>query len=150
MSEPRTFKFRETLTEERREKLLAALRAGNYRNAACAHAGLDYGTFANWMTIAKRPDAPAELSGLRESVLKAEGESVAHLVATIKKASLEQWQAAAWLLERKHAPQWGRRDMSYERAKREERRAQGKALAEIPIEQLEAMVQAEKARRGVK
>jgi hypothetical protein len=83
-----------------------------------------------------------------ERVKMAEGEAEASLVATIRRAANDTWTAAAWLLERKHAPKWGRRDMSWENTKRAEREAQRAQLAEIPLEELEAMVVAEKARRA--
>jgi uncharacterized Fe-S cluster-containing radical SAM superfamily protein len=37
------------LTPEVQEKICNAIRAGNYYEAACAYAGIDYSTFRRWM-----------------------------------------------------------------------------------------------------
>lgn len=133
-------------TDETREKILNALRAGNYRVAACKFAGISDETFRVWINAGKRGE-PGYLEFL-EQVKQAEAQAEASLVATIRKAAGDHWQAAAWLLERKYTTRWGRRDLSWERMRREERQAQARALADIPLAELEGMVAAERARRG--
>ena len=133
-------------TDETREKILNALRAGNYRVAACKFAGISDETFRVWINAGKRGE-PGYLEFL-EQVKQAEAQAEASLVATIRKAAGDHWQAAAWLLERKYVTRWGRRDLSWERMRREERQAQARALADIPLAELESMVAAERARRG--
>lgn len=133
-------------TDETREKILNALRAGNYRVAACKFAGISDETFRVWINAGKRGE-PGYLEFL-EQVKQAEAQAEASLVATIRKAAGDHWQAAAWLLERKYVTRWGRRDLSWERMRREERQAQARALADIPLAELEGMVAAERARRG--
>lgn len=135
-----------TFTPEKREKILQALRAGNYRCAAAKYAGVEVGCFTEWIHRGNRGEAPyAEFA---EDCKKAEGEAEAALVATVRRASVDTWTAAAWMLERKHSARWGRRDPSWERDKREARQAQAAQLAEVPLEELERMVEAERARRG--
>lgn len=135
-----------SFTPETREKILNALRAGNYRVAACKFAGISVDTFGRWM---KAGNAGEErFAEFAEQVKQAEAQAEASLVATIRKAAGDHWQAAAWLLERKYVTRWGRRDLSWERMRREERQAQARALADIPIAELEGMVAAERARRG--
>lgn len=136
-----------SFTPETREKILNALRAGNYRVAACKFAGISDETFRRWMNAGKAGEA--EYVDFVEQVKQAEAQAEASLVATIRKAAGDHWQAAAWLLERKYVSRWGRRDLSWERMRREERQAQARALADIPIAELEGMVAAERARRGV-
>lgn len=135
-----------SFTPETQEKILNALRAGNYRVAACKFAGISVDTFGRWM---KAGNAGEErFAEFAEQVKQAEAQAEASLVATIRKAAGDHWQAAAWLLERKYVTRWGRRDLSWERMRREERQAQARALADIPIAELEGMVAAERARRG--
>ena len=132
-------------TPETREKILSALRAGNYRVAACKFAGISDETLRDWINRGKRGE-PAYLEFL-EQVKQAEAQAEASLVATIRKAAGDHWQAAAWLLERKYVTRWGRRDLSWERMQREARQAAQAQVDAIPLEELERMVLAEKARR---
>ena len=135
-----------TLTPEKADKIVAALKMGNYRSAAAKFACVEPRTLKEWVTLANKGHQP--YLDLVDRMKAAEGESEASLVATIRKAANDTWTAAAWMLERKHAPKWGKRDMSWENQKREKRAAQIADLAEIPLEELEAMVAAEKARRS--
>ena len=132
-------------TPETREKILNALRAGNYRVAACKFAGISEETFRRWMNAGKAGD-PGYVDFV-EQVKQAEAQAEASLVATIRKAAGDHWQAAAWLLERKYVTRWGRRDLSWERMQREARQAAQAQVDAIPLEELERMVAAEKARR---
>lgn len=135
-----------TLTQEKADKIVAALKMGNYRSAAAKYAGVEPRTIREWITLANKGHQP--YLDFLDRIKVAEGEAEASLVATIRRAANDTWTAAAWLLERKHAPKWGKRDMSWENQKREKRAAQIAELAEIPIEELERMVVAEKARRA--
>ena len=134
-----------SFTPETREKVLGALRAGNYRVAACKFAGISDDTFGRWMRAGKAGEA--EFAEFAEQVKQAEAQAEASLVATIRKAAGDHWQAAAWLLERKFVTRWGRRDLSWERMQREARQAAQAQVDAIPLEELERMVLAEKARR---
>lgn len=134
-----------SFTPETREKILGALRAGNYRVAACKFAGISDETFRRWMNAGKA--GQPEYVDFVEQVKQAEAQAEASLVATIRKAAGDHWQAAAWLLERKYVTRWGRRDLSWERMQREARQAAQAQVDAIPLEELERMVIAEKARR---
>lgn len=135
-----------SLTPEVEERILDALREGNYRTAACKAAGVEYGTFRHWIRLANQGQEP--YSAFSARCKEAEGESEAALVSTIRRAANQHWTAAAWLLERKYAPKWGKREMSWELAKREERERRDKELDQIPLEELEKLIAAEKARRA--
>jgi len=134
-----------SFTPETREKILGALRAGNYRVAACKFAGISDETFRRWVNAGKA--GQPEYVDFVEQVKQAEAQAEASLVATIRKAAGDHWQAAAWLLERKYVTRWGRRDLSWERMQREARQAAQAQVDAIPLEELERMVIAEKARR---
>lgn len=135
-----------SLTPERQEKILNALRAGNYRVAACKWADVDISTFVRWMKRGSQGEEP--FAQFAAQVKQAEAHAEASLVATIRKAASDTWQAAAWLLERKYTTRWGRRDLSWERMQREQRNQAQAQLAEISLEDLEAMVLAERAKRA--
>lgn len=81
-------------TPERETRLIEALRAGNTRRAACAYAGIDQDTLANWLR---------RWSDFSDLVQKAEADAEIRNVAIIQKAASETWQAAAWWLERRRS-----------------------------------------------
>lgn len=83
-------------------KLLAALRAGNYREIACRVSGISKAAFYESL---KR-----DMQFL-DAVEKAEAEAEADLIAETTKAgrSPQFWAANMTLLERKHPDRWGRR-----------------------------------------
>lgn len=135
-----------SLTPEVEERILYALRQGNYRSAAAKAAGVSFDCFREWVRKGNRGIEP--YAAFNAKLKEAEGESEAALVTTIRTAAEKHWAAAAWLLERKYAPKWGKRDMSWENMKRQEREAQAAQIGEIPLEELERMVAAEKARRA--
>lgn len=110
-------------TPERTERLIEAIRAGNYRITACQYAGISKHTLRNWIAIAQGPDAPPEYLDFLAALEKAEAEAEAYDLALIRNAARgekdpatgeytvkPQWQAAAWRLERKNPERWGRRD----------------------------------------
>ena len=104
-------------------KIITAIRAGNYIETAAAYAGVNKSTLYEWLKRGEREkQRVAENSryGIRKSekpyvefsnaVEKALAEAEIRDVAIIAKAAKEQWQAAAWRLERKFPDRWGRKD----------------------------------------
>lgn len=104
-------------------KIITAIRAGNYIETAAAYAGVNKSTLYEWLKRGEREkQRVAENSryGIRKSeepyvefsnaVEKALAEAEIRDVAIIAKAAQEQWQAAAWRLERKFPDRWGRKD----------------------------------------
>ena len=98
------------------KKIEQALRAGNYKQTAAKYAGISLGTFYGWMQRGRnfeQNDGPKEDAIYFEflkMVEKAMADAEVEDVAIIKNASRKQWQAAAWMLERKFPDRWGRRD----------------------------------------
>ena len=94
-------------TAERQERLLQALRAGNYREASARAAGISPATLYNWLRR-----GAAESSGVYreflEAVERAEAEAEVYAVAVIRKAMPDDWRAAATFLERRYL-RWRRR-----------------------------------------
>jgi transposase len=92
-------------TPEAEKRILDALRAGNYVEAACAYGGISIETYSQW-----RKKFPEFL----EATQKAIAESEVALVATIRKD--ESWQSKAWLLERRFNDRWGKQKHDHNHA----------------------------------
>ena len=86
-------------TEARIEALLVALRAGNTREAAAAHAEIDRTTLYRWLTNDSR---------LRARVEKAEADAEVRFTAQVAHAAGDDWKAATWWLERRRPASYGR------------------------------------------
>jgi len=88
------------LTEDNVAKMLSAIRCGAPKSTAAKAVGIAPRTLRMWLQRAKEPDAPPELRDLKERLDRAREEGITARLATIQKASQEDWRAAAWLLER--------------------------------------------------
>lgn len=104
------------------EKIIQAIKAGNYMETAAAYAGISKSTLYDWLKrgerekqrVAKNPRYKIRKSEkiyveFSDAVEKALAEAEVRDVLLIGKAAEEQWQAAAWRLERKFPDRWGRR-----------------------------------------
>ena len=104
------------------EKIIQAIKAGNYMETAAAYAGISKSTLYDWLKrgerekqrVAKNPRYRIRKSekiyvDFSDAVEKALAEAEVRDVLLISKAAEEQWQAAAWRLERKFPDRWGRR-----------------------------------------
>lgn len=96
------------LTPELTLRLFTALRAGNYRRAACAYAGLSYQTFYEWMNKGKEEGQP-RMTEFRNAVLHAERESEASMVLLWRTHMKTDYKAIRDFLERRHPSRWSRR-----------------------------------------
>jgi hypothetical protein len=99
------------LTPRVLKKLTETLRSGAYRETACLYAGIDYSTFRRW-EIKGEGAKIGKFREFCEAIKKAEADAEVHDLELISKAAENQWQAAAWKLERKYPAKWGRRDAS--------------------------------------
>jgi len=93
-----------------RKRLCDAIRSGSTIALACKYAGLSEVTYYE---AKKRHQArdPA-WSEVFAEIDAAEGAGAVALIATIRKAAGTQWQAAAWILERRHRADFARGDTS--------------------------------------
>lgn len=102
--------------------IVIAIRAGNYIETAAAYAGISKNTLYDWLRRgarererlannkrAKPRKAEQPFVEFSDAVEKALAEAEVRDVALIAKAAAEQWQAAAWRLERKFPTRWGKR-----------------------------------------
>ncbi len=97
------------LNDEVTDKLVKAIAQGNYYEAACAYAGIDYSTFRNWMTRGEE-DKKGEYFEFFEAIKKAEAAAELRLVQEWQKHIPNNWQAIATFMERRYPDRWGKRD----------------------------------------
>jgi len=101
------------LTPAVEERIARAIRAGNYPEVAARHAGVHPSTYYRWLERGGLDgDAPEDdpYRRFRAEVERALADAEAAEVALIAQAARSgSWQAAAWLLERRHPDRWGRR-----------------------------------------
>jgi hypothetical protein len=88
-------------TPERIEAILEALRGGATRQAAAGFADVHYATMARWV---------GDNVDFRAAVENAEQAAEAYYTSVVYKASQDNWQAAAWWLERRKFRDYARRD----------------------------------------
>lgn len=89
-------------TPDRVAKILDFLRGGNTRGTSARASGISPDTFSIWMT---------KYSDFSEAVKEAEQQAVSKYLKYIETAADKgSWQAAAWVLERRHYQEWGRKD----------------------------------------
>lgn len=109
--------------EERAEKIIRAVKAGNYIETAAALAGISKTTLYAWMKRgaaelerleadikAKPKKAELPFLDFLNAVNMALAEAENRDIEAINAATKEDWRAAAWRLERKFPDRWGRKD----------------------------------------
>jgi hypothetical protein len=91
------------------DRLLNALRGGNWREVACEWADIPVSTFCDWMREgeAGKPESSVDF---RKRVLEAEKAAEIRAVALVMKAAEDDPRHAEWWLERKHPDRWGRKE----------------------------------------
>ncbi len=97
------------LNDEVTDKLVKAIAQGNYYEAACAYAGIDYRTFRNWMTEGEQAK-DGEYFQFFHTIKKAEAHAELKMVQEWQKHTPNNWQAIATFMERRYPDRWGRRD----------------------------------------
>jgi hypothetical protein len=98
------------LTDEVQERIVAAIRGGNYQDVAARYAGIGERTFYAWMERGEKGEEP--YAQFQQAVESAKAVAEVRSVALIQKAAQDgSWQAAAWYLERTNAGRWGRKQM---------------------------------------
>jgi transposase len=108
------------LTRVIHDFIVEQVKAGSYKNTAVAAAGLAQSTFYRWMARARRevdrlegrPQArlnPEEKPyvDLFFDLRRGEADSKLDCITIIRNAAVANWNAAAWLLERKYPGEFG-------------------------------------------
>lgn len=109
------------LTDDVQFRIVAALRAGNYADAAASSGGIAKATYYDWLTRGRAELEHREEGGrprareqpyveFLEAVGRASADAEVHAVAILRKAMPDDWRAAAWYLERRYPDRWRRRE----------------------------------------
>lgn len=92
---------------ETRRKIVEAVRAGAHYGLAAQYAGIARETLQRWLQRGRQGD-PLFVDLLHE-IEQAEGMNAVVNLGLIRKAAMDgTWQAAAWMLERRHPHMYGR------------------------------------------
>lgn len=113
------------LNAEIQKRITDTIRAGNYIETAAVFAGISKPALYDWLKRGARerarrakgePANRAEGKFLRFSnaVEEAQAEAEIRDVFSITNAAKDNWQAAAWRLERKFPDRWGRKKLDIE------------------------------------
>ncbi len=76
---------------------------------AASAGGVSYNTFVRWRNEGSKPNAPPHFREFLNRVRTAEAQAAERLFGLIEKRAKDHWQAAAWMLERRH-PELFRKD----------------------------------------
>lgn len=98
---------RTKLTPEMQANIVKLIKAGNYVETACNAVGISDVTYYNWLN--RGDDGEEPYLSFFKAIKKAEAMGETISIGIITKASLENWQAAAWRLERRNFQKWGRK-----------------------------------------
>lgn len=108
-----------SITKEKKDILLKAIREGNYIVTACRLAGISKDTFLDWMCkggdqrytrAVKEEDAVEPYKSFVNDVITAEAEAESNLLGKVQTGADKDWKAASWMLERRYNTRWGGRD----------------------------------------
>ncbi len=111
------------LTPDVQTRLVRALSAGNYYEAACSYAGITYMTFRRWIERGQEATS-GPYREFCDAVTRAEAEAEIRTVAEWQKKVPEDWKAARDFLARRYPDRWSSKER-YEHA--------GPAGGPIPI-----------------
>ena len=98
------------LTPELQAKFCEALENGDSILGACGYVGITEPTYYNWIKRGKEAKRKTIYRDFLECVDKAKAKALHNFEQVITRASMEQWQAAAWMLERRHSDIYGKKD----------------------------------------
>lgn len=96
------------LTLEVTESIVNALKAGAYIETAVVFAGIAKSTFYRWMRRGERENS-GPYREFWDAIKKGLAFAEMRLLLFIGEAGLSQWQAAAWVLERRWPTKFARR-----------------------------------------
>lgn len=91
-------------------RFITAIKAGNYRNAACAYAGIGETTLARWIEKGKAKNPPPEYEAFVKDLEQAELEAEAGAVLLWRVHMKDDYRACRDFLERRYPARWGRRE----------------------------------------
>ena len=103
-------RYNEKLTPELQKDFCEALENGSSILGACGYVGIDEKTYYNWIHRAEDAKTRTKYVKFKECVDKAKNKALHNFEQVIVSASMEHWQAAAWMLERRHPNMYGKKE----------------------------------------
>jgi hypothetical protein len=106
---------RRTLLDDRPEKIIVdAVQAGATLKVASEAAGVSYAAVREWLRRGRDEndrsgDPEGVYAAFVQKVEAANARGEIALVARVRQAASESWQAAAWMLERKYSDRWAKK-----------------------------------------
>jgi hypothetical protein len=94
-------------TKARRNKIIKAIAAGNYREVAAQTAGIDKATLRGWMRRG-RLEKKGDYFSFFTAVMEAENKAESVAVQAVRLAGKDDVKHFQWWLERKCPERWGR------------------------------------------
>ncbi len=108
------------LTKELIKEFEDLIKTGQYANTVCDYLNISEESFYRWIregnpdineNIDERSEEDHELkTEFYEAIKRAKAQAEIRNVSVIQKASIQNWTAAAWWLERTNWKKWGRKD----------------------------------------
>jgi len=95
------------LTSELQDRILKAVRAGNYAEAAARSCGIGVSTYYRWLQRGTL-EPTGIYAEFTEAIRRAEAEAEVHAVVILRRAMGQDWRAALAYLERRHPGRWRR------------------------------------------
>jgi hypothetical protein len=93
---------------EKAAKIIAAVRKGLPYKLAAAAGGVSFNTFARWRNDGSNPDGQPHFRQFLNQLREAEAEAAGRLLGLIEKSAKTNWQAASWILEKRHPDLFGK------------------------------------------
>ena len=98
------------LTPQLREEFCKALENGASILGACGHVGITEPTYYNWIHKAEEAKTRNKYVKFKECVDTAKDKALFNFEQVIVSASMEHWQAAAWMLERRYPHMYAKKE----------------------------------------
>ena len=98
------------LTPQLQEEFCKAIENGASILGACGHVGITEKTYYNWIHRAEESKTRTKFVKFKECVDTSKEKALFNFEQVIVAASMEHWQAAAWMLERRYPNMYGKTD----------------------------------------
>ena len=98
------------LTPQLQEEFCKAIENGASILGACGHVKITEKTYYNWIDKANEAKTRTKFVKFQEAVETAKMKALFNFEQVIVSASMEHWQAAAWMLERRHPNIYGKKE----------------------------------------
>jgi hypothetical protein len=96
------------LTKELIQEAANIIKMGIYVETACDYLGIHRSTWYKWLSEGEKAKGGLKKEFF-DTIKKAEAEAQIRNIGIIQQAAKDNWQAAAWYLERRYPERWGRR-----------------------------------------